>query len=682
MATAQLRRDIKKPRLIKSDQQTLKAEALNLLGMSRAEHLPSQTSQAYLHKALQISKVVLNGAAGLDSEAINLYARIALELGLNGDACETLQQGLEIHPQAAELWHSYGFALIATHSWQQAEEAFRKAIALAPGETRAESGLAYCLLEQHKVVEAFQIYRELAKTQAADGHIRNKLLECARNLNADYYDPELEQDMLEYLSWQDCNTGLLSNLICSLLQHKFALNEDGTRMDFKGIASDALLQKALHTILIKSALLERLLMSLRHGLLTQATQQGVIEKDLLPLAIALNHYGLNSEFILPQSHAETDMLNMLRQILNESLQHSTDPVMYEGALLLWGMYYPWWQLEEYARLPVTELALWPDHDLSLLNRCLEHAHEQQLAQNMLSLTPAPKGTSRRVQHQYEHYPYPRWLSMDFRHPTDYSQALRQELPHLNLQKSLREQPLKILIAGCGTGRHALHVARYFRDVSVTAVDLSRQSLAYAQKMADKFAIANVDFYQADLLQWQNSDWRFDIVECSGVLHHIRESDQALQNLLTMVKPAGLIKLGLYSQRARTPIYDLREALGDRLYDIPSLKMIRQGIHASASLKDKERITSSDDFYSMSGCMDLLFHQFEKTYTPLSLARMLNKHKLTFLGFVRLPDNIKQQYRKMFPTDTDMLNLKNWNIFEQKYPDAFSGMYQFYVQKQN
>jgi ubiquinone/menaquinone biosynthesis C-methylase UbiE len=679
MATAQLRRDIKKSGTHKSDYKELKAEALRLLSLSRAEHLAGHVSLDYLNKALTISQGILRHA-GNDSETINLYARIALELGLNQEASAALEQGLSQNPEAAELWHSYGFALIAQHAWPGAEQAFRKAIHIAPGETRAASGLAYCLLEQHKPVEAFQLYRELAKTQAQDAHIRNKLLESTSSLSADYYDPELEQDLLEYLEWQDCNIALLSNLVCSLLQHKFALNENGTRLDFQAIAQDELLQKSLQKILIKSALLEKLIMALRHGLLTQATQQGHIEKDVLPLAVALNHYGLNSEFILPQSKAETEMLQMLGQILNESLPQSTDPAMYEGALILWGMYHPWWQLEQAQHLPLEHLHLWPSHCFSLLQRCLEHDYEQQLAENLVSLTADPKGTSRRVQNQYEHYPYPRWLSMDFRHPTDYNLAMAQELPHINLPKSASHQGLKILIAGCGTGRHALHVARYFRDVQLTAVDMSRQSLAYAQKMADKFSIANVNFYHADLLQLNQQDWQFDVIECSGVLHHIRESDLALQNLLNLLKPAGLIKMGLYSQRAREPIYDLREALGDRIYDIPSLKMIRLGIHESGSLKNKERITSADDFYSMSGCMDLLFHQFEKSYTPLSLSRLLNKHKLQFQGFVRLPDPVKQAYRQMFPADKEMLNLRNWDKFEKKYPETFCTMYQFYAQK--
>lgn len=679
MATAQLRRDIKKSGISKSDYKELKAEALRLLSQSRAEHLSGHVSLDYLHKALTISQGILRHNTH-DSEAINLYARIALELGLNQEACTTLEEGLNHNPEAAELWHSYGFALIALHAWSAAEQAFRKAIRLAPGETRAASGLAYCLLEQKKPVEAFQLYRELAKTQAQDGHIRNKLLESTASLTADYYDPELEQDVLEYLEWQDCNIALLSHLVCSLLQHKFSLNENGTRLDFQAIAQDELLQKSLQKILIKSALLEKLIMALRHGLLTQATQQGFIDKHSLPLAVALNHYGLNSEFILPESKAETEMLGMLRQILNESLPASAEPAMYEGALILWGMYHPWWQLEQAQHLPLDQLQLWPSHCFSLLQRCLEHDYEQQLADNLISLTPDPKGTSRRVQNQYEHYPYPRWLSMDFRHPTDYSLAMAQELPHLHLPKQTASGELKILIAGCGTGRHALHVARYFRDVKVTALDMSRQSLAYAQKMADKFSIANVHFYHADLLQLENPDWQFDVAECSGVLHHIRESDQALQNLLNLIKPGGLIKLGLYSQRAREPIYQLRDALGDRIYDIPSLKMIRLGIHESTSLKNKERITGADDFYSMSGCMDLLFHQFEKSYTPLSLARLLHKHKLLFQGFVRLPDPVKQAYRQMFPEDKEMLNLRNWDKFEKKYPETFCTMYQFYAQK--
>ena len=38
-------------------------------------------------------------------------------------------------------------------------------------------------------------------------------------------------------------------------------------------------------------------------------------------------------------------------------------------------------------------------------------------------------------------------------------------------------PIKnILVAGCGTGRHSINVARSFPDANVLAVDISRASL--------------------------------------------------------------------------------------------------------------------------------------------------------------------------------------------------------------
>ena len=43
---------------------------------------------------------------------------------------------------------------------------------------------------------------------------------------------------------------------------------------------------------------------------------------------------------------------------------------------------------------------------------------------------------------------------------------------------------------------------------------------------------------------------FDIIECVGVLHHMSEPKVGLGILTDVLKPGGLMKLGLYSSSAR------------------------------------------------------------------------------------------------------------------------------------
>jgi hypothetical protein len=39
----------------------------------------------------------------------------------------------------------------------------------------------------------------------------------------------------------------------------------------------------------------------------------------------------------------------------------------------------------------------------------------------------------------------------------------------------------------------------------------------------------------------------------------------------------------------------------------------------------------------------------------------------------------ETYRKRFPDDPRMTSLDNWHLIEQDHPDAFVGMYAFWVQ---
>ena len=77
-----------------------------------------------------------------------------------------------------------------------------------------------------------------------------------------------------------------------------------------------------------------------------------------------------------------------------------------------------------------------------------------------------------------------------------------------------------MIAGCGTGKQ-IFIAQSYLNAKIFAVDLSKKSLAYAKRKVEESKIDNVEFLHADILKLNNLDKKFDIIECVGVLHHMK-----------------------------------------------------------------------------------------------------------------------------------------------------------------
>jgi hypothetical protein len=84
---------------------------------------------------------------------------------------------------------------------------------------------------------------------------------------------------------------------------------------------------------------------------------------------------------------------------------------------------------------------------------------------------------------------------------------------------------------------------------------------------------------------------------------------------------------------------------------------------------------------MSECRDLLFHVQEHCFTLPQLKDNLRELDLALIGFL-LDGEIVERYAKQFPHDRPQTDLDNWHAFETANPETFTGMYQFWVQKQS
>jgi SAM-dependent methyltransferase len=240
----------------------------------------------------------------------------------------------------------------------------------------------------------------------------------------------------------------------------------------------------------------------------------------------------------------------------------------------------------------------------------------------------------------------------------------------------------VLVAGCGTGRHAIAVAFRYADTDILAVDLSRASLAYGIRRARELGVDNIRFRQADILALGAIDERFELIEASGVLHHMEDPEAGWSVLTGLLKPGGFIKLGLYSALGRRTIAAARAFVARNGFAATpdGIRAARQAIRALDAEDPVREVADELDFGSLSGCRDLLFHVQERSYTLPEVAQTIARQGLDFLGFEIVDDAARALYARMFPEDRERRDLERWRQVEEQRPQSFRTMYQFWCRK--
>jgi SAM-dependent methyltransferase/Tfp pilus assembly protein PilF len=440
---------------------------------------------------------------------------------------------------------------------------------------------------------------------------------------------------------------------------------------------DPLLHRVMESTPVSDEGMERLLASTRTLLLDAALDSSSeISSEMMPLACALARQCFINEYVFDLPDVERDGMMALRGKLMSVLP-GAKPVL-AIQLIAYACFAP---LRSLTRNAAILARIWPEAMSGLIAEQLREPEvEAGYRAAMRNLTAITDDTSLRVRQQYEDNPYPRWTKAAPVQPASGIAAyLRGEFPLAPLRDSTEARPLDILIAGCGTGQQPIDAAQQFPDSHVLAIDLSLTSLAYAQRKAAELDLTGIEFAQADIVALELPGRTFDVIEASGVLHHLADPMQGWAKLLRLLKPGGFMRLGLHSAVARADVVTAREFVAAGGYDATpdSIRRCRQNLTKARDPRLRG-IFASPDFYSVSACRDLLFHAQEHRLTLPQIAAFLAQHDLAFLGF-ELDAPVLARYRARFPDDAAMTDLAQWHLFESEHPDTFGGMYQFWVQ---
>ncbi|MDF1762380.1 MAG: methyltransferase domain-containing protein [Oleibacter sp.] len=674
-----------------------------LQAFTQSDHkvLIESASRSYANATRTNNQPMLEQAAELAFQAwqannryipgINLIARIAMHRGRINEAQHWINQGLAIKPESTSLLYSAGHIALSANDLDNAEHYFEEACKISRVSTKAATFLAHVKLLKGDFLDAFQHYRELIKTHSNDPQVRSKLFEASSHIVADFYSAELENDLLRWFDFDDVDHIQLRDLTTSLLHHKLKLSEVGCPLEPEDIASDPLLLASLTRFYFCDPVIERLLLTMRQSILMSSSRNMSISNHYLPLVIALAHQCELNEAVWFINPHEKNLIDQLENLASKILK--LDHLKYtdvQPILLLVMMYRPLRTSPLFEELHIHQnkadnsethdTIVWPQDMATLMDIAFTTPYKlKELAQHIPQLGVSSNDVSEKVRAQYESHPYPRWSSLGYNQPADYYGSLQALYPgKLNDLKRPKKE-IKVLVAGCGTGRHALRLARYFYHLNVTALDLSLSSLSYAQWQSQRYQLANVEFMQGDLLLVNRLGEQYDVIECSGVLHHMKDPAEGLYALLQQLKPGGLMKIALYSRQARTVVTELRQELGNNLpHTDDDIRCVRETLFQQKS-DDWQAILSSSDFYSLSACRDLLFHEQEHVFDLQQIRSLIDHEGLKWIGMVP-PNGAKKLAQECLQLSPDSLTLNDWHTLEQIQPSLFAGMYQFYVRK--
>src|SRR5262249_55833921 len=178
---------------------------------------------------------------------------------------------------------------------------------------------------------------------------------------------------------------------------------------------------------------------------------------------------------------------------------------------------------------------------------------------------------------------------------------------------------------------------------------------------------SIEFAQADLLELDRIDRRFDVIEASGSLHHLADPATGWRVLLRRLRPGGVMLLGLYSRLARADLNAARAYIKERRYGgtAEEIRRFREEVFAWPDGAPGKSVMQQGDFYSTSGCRDLLFHVQEYQHDLPEIAAFIAEEKLTFLGF-EIDTRIAHEYAAINPDDPAMTDLDRWDRFERAH----------------
>lgn len=661
------------------------AEAYNNLGLALRDLGKLDEAIASCDKALTLRPGYAEAHANI--------GLVLQDLGRLEDAAANYRKALDLKPDHAMMHCNLGSCLQNLGKLDEAIASYHKALDLKPDLAEAHNNLGNALQDLGNLQDAITRYRQAVALDPENDLFAANLAASLRSVSLTSVDDNLYRDLVRLLEHPKVPPSYIARSAIGALRHHpgfaeivtaTASYDDNPDIAYSDIAEQLsaipLFLRVLELSLIRDLEIERMLTMLRRLMLQGATASKAADRAL-PFSVALANNCFTNEYVFAEGDEEKDAVELLQQQLARMLEnrHAVPPAL----VIALGAYRPLFEFAWAQKLRERE---WDNDVAGVIRRQItEPLEERSLGSRIPRITAIEDSISQSVRRQYEENPYPRWIKAGLAHKSASLGAVLRGSPLFFYLAGdvLAEQP-EILMAGCGTGQHTLYTNSRFSNADVLAVDLSLNSLSYAMRKTAELGLANIEYVQGDILELAGLERQFDVIGCAGVLHHLGDPMAGWRVLVDLLRPGGVMKIGLYSETARQHLVAGRSLIAEKGYSTSpeDIRRCRQDIIAMAASGNTEmaKICRSEEFFSLSQCRDLLFHVQERRFTLPQIEQALESLNLNFLGFEMEDRRTLSKFKQSHPRRDALTSLSLWHAFELDNPDTFSGMYQFWCRK--
>jgi tetratricopeptide (TPR) repeat protein/2-polyprenyl-3-methyl-5-hydroxy-6-metoxy-1,4-benzoquinol methylase len=652
------------------------AKAHNNLGSTLKELGRSDESKASYKQAITMKPD--------SAEAHNNLGAVLQELGRLEESEASCKRAISLKPDFAKAYSNLGNTLHELGRLDEALASYTQAIELKPDYAEAHSNLGSTLQELGRLDEAVASYTQAIelKPDFAEAYVNFGI--AIENVKFNSSNPKLYPPLTQLISAEnftrpkDVAKSILSLLKQDdkikdlLLKKNYAVSLSGATSIIRDLDKIPLLHHLMRLCPLPDLHFEEIFVAMRIFLLKNLDNMKV-SPELIYFLSTLSIHCFTNEYVYIESDEETRLIGELQKKISQSMAQSEQPEAIK--ILCLASYRPLHQYDWCQKLESL------DNLEEVKKRLIEEPLlEKILAKDIRVLEEISDEVSLKVREQYEENPYPRWVKLGVSIKAKPVVAVCDDLKLQLYSENIKNVTAPfILIAGCGTGQHSIGTASRFSNCHVTAVDLSLASLAYAQRKSNELCFTDIDYLQADILYLHQMGKEFDIIESVGVLHHMDEPMAGWRVLVDLLKPGGLMKIGLYSELARNHIVEVRNkiaslGLGTSATEIRNFRELSR----ASEIHDIKQLSTFSDFFSLSEFRDLVFHVQEHRFTLPQIKNSLDKLGLKFCGFE--VQGINSRFRALHGNEADIYDLELWHQYEERNPRAFVGMYQFWCQR--
>jgi len=241
-------------------------------------------------------------------------------------------------------------------------------------------------------------------------------------------------------------------------------------------------------------------------------------------------------------------------------------------------------------------------------------------------------TTEQVRAFYERMPYPPPIDSLDEHRELYQNPLRRKaLFHRIWPTERPRRGQAILIAGCGTFQAARYALRE-TDAHVTAIDISESSLRHTRALQRAYGLDNLEIHQLAIEDVHQLGRRFDLIVCTGVLHHLVDPDFGLRALRDALHRHGALQLMVYAQYGRAGFYMMQEycrmlGISTSSRDLRDLGMTLEALPPAHAISGVVR--GARDFLRPEAMADALLNPLDRAFTVPTLNAWLERCGMVF-----------------------------------------------------